>query len=314
MVTVLHHSRAEAVAALAARFPDVAFVEVPQQGEVAPDVHGDVLLTTAFGTETLVDTLSRGVRWVHTIGTGVDRFPVEAIHDDQVLTCSRGASAIPIAEWVLAMMLAYEKRLPDAWLTAPPVPPRRWHQYEMGGLHGRTVAVLGLGSIGVEVARRAFAFGMHVRGVRRTHGAPAPLDGIEMVGSAAEAVEGAHHVVVATPLTPATRHLVDAALLARFSPGAHLVNIARGGVVDHDALRVALDDGTVASASLDTVDPEPLPDGHWLYTHPKVRLSPHISWATPDSMPHLYSLFEANLRRYLAGEPLDGLVDRAERY
>lgn len=314
MTTVLHHPRAEAMAALARRFPQVRFVEVPMQGELPADVRGDVLLTTAIGADTLVETLERGVRWVHTIGTGVDRFPVEAVHDDQVLTCSRGASAIPIAEWVLATMLAFEKRLPDAWLTAPPEPPRRWHQFDMGGMFGQTVAVLGLGSIGVEVARRALAFGMHVRGVRRTPGATAPLPGVELVATPAEAVREARHVIVATPLTPATRHLVDGALLAACTPGVHLVNIARGGVVDHDALRVALDDGTVACASLDTVDPEPLPEGHWLYAHPKVRLSPHISWCTPEAMPHLYSLFEANLARYLAGEPLEGIVDRAERY
>lgn len=314
MVTVLHHPRAEAMTGVAARFPDVTFVPIPMTGELPPDVRGDVVLTTAIGADTLVDALARGVRWVHTIGTGVDRFPVEAVHDDQVLTCSRGASAVPIAEWVLAMMLAFEKRLPDAWLTAPPEAPRRWHQYDCGGLHGETVAILGLGSIGVEVARRALAFGMHVRGVRRTAGATAPFAGVELVGTAAEAVQGARHVVIATPLTPATHHLVDAALLGALTPGAHLVNIARGGVVDHDALRVALDDGTVACASLDTVDPEPLPEGHWLYSHPGVRLSPHISWCTPDAMPHLYTLFEQNLARFLAGEPLEGVVDRAARY
>ena len=212
------------------------------------------------------------------------------------------------------MMLAFEKHLPEAWLTAPPEPPRRWHQFANGGLHGETVAVLGLGSIGVEVARRALAFGMRVRGVRRTVGAPPPLPGVELVASPAEAVRGARHIVVATPLTPATHHLVDAALLAACTPGAHLVNIARGGVVDHDALRVALDDGTIAGASLDTVDPEPLPAGHWLYSHPGVRLSPHISWCTPHAMPHLYAMFADNLARFLAGAPLEGTVDRAARY
>jgi len=314
MVTVLHHTRPDAMASLAARFPDIAFVPIPMTGELPDDVRGDVVLTTAMGADTLVAALERGVRWVHTIGTGVDRFPVEAIHADQVLTCSRGASAIPIAEWTIAMMLAFEKQLPHSWITGPPTPPRRWHQADLGGLYGATVAILGLGSIGVEVARRALAFGMRVRGVRRRTGSPPPLDGVELVSSAADAVEGARHIVVATPLTPRTHHLVDAALLARCSPGAHLVNIARGGIVDQDALRLALDDGTIACASLDTVDPEPLPEGHWLYTHRSVRLSPHISWCMPSAMPLLYSTFGDNLARYLAGAPLEGIVDRTERY
>ncbi len=314
MVTVLHHTRPDAMASLVTRFPDVAFVPIPMTGVIAPDVRGDIILTTAIGAETLVDALSRGVRWVHTIGTGVDRFPVDAVQESQVLTCSRGASAIPIAEWTLAMMLAFEKRLPDSWITAPPVAPGRWHQADNGGLFGATVAILGLGSIGVEVAGRALAFGMHVRGVRRTGGAPSPLAGIELVTTAADAVAGAQHVVIATPLTPKTHHLVDASLFAQFAPGAHLVNIARGAIIDQDALRVALDDGTLACASLDTVDPEPLPDDHWLYTHARVRLSPHISWCMPSAMPLLYQMFGENLGRYLAGTPLAGIVDRGERY
>ena len=172
----------------------------------------------------------------------------------------------------------------------------------------------GLGSIGVEVAKRALSFGMHVRGIRRRVDAPAPLSGVELVDSPAAAVAGARHIVIATPLTPATRHLVDRELLGHLTPGAHIVNIARGGIIDQDALRVALDDGTVACASLDTVDPEPLPMGHWLYAHPRVRLSPHVSWSVPTSMDLLYEMFAANLTRYVAGEPLEGIVDRAERY
>jgi phosphoglycerate dehydrogenase-like enzyme len=313
MVTVLHHTNADAMAAVRARFPEVAFVPIPASGPLPDGVRGDVLVTPPINSANLPEVLDRGVTWIHVTGTGVDRFPLELIHGDRVLTCSRGASAIPIAEWTMAMMLAFTKRLPDAWITAPPEAPRRWHQYDCGTLHGATLGILGLGSIGVEVARRAVAFGMHVKGVRR-HAGPSPLAGVEVVATAAAAVDGADHVVVATPLTPATHHLVDAALLARFRPGAHLVNIARGGVVDEQALRVALDHGTLACASLDTVDPEPLPAGHWLYSHPKVRLSPHISWAAPGTMPVMYELFADNLARYLAGEPLDGLVDRDARY
>ncbi len=314
MVTVLHHTRPDAMASLREQFPQVSFVPIPTTGELPADTQGEVLLSTAIGADTLVAALDRGVKWVHTIGTGVDRFPVEDVHDDQVLTCSRGASAVPIAEWTLAMMLAFEKNLPDAWITAPPEPPKRWNQADHGGLYGSTVAILGLGSIGIEVAKRALAFGMHVRGVRRRVDAPSPLPGVTLVDSAAEAVAGARHVVIATPLTPSTRHLVDRELFGRFAPGAHLVNIARGGIIDQEALRVALDDGTIACASLDTVEPEPLPAGHWIYVHPQVRLSPHISWCVPSAMPLLYDMFAENLTRYLTGDPLEGVVDRAQRY
>jgi len=92
------------------------------------------------------------------------------------------------------------------------------------------------------------------------------------------------------------------------------VNIARGGLIDQDALRVALDDGRVAVASLDTVEPEPLPAGHWLYSHPRVRLTPHVSWSSPEGGRRIFELFLENLGRYLQGEPLEGVVDPVERY
>ncbi len=124
----------------------------------------------------------------------------------------------------------------------------------------------------------------------------------------------ADHLVLTAPATEATRHLVDAAALAVVKPGVHLVNIARGSLVDQDALRAALDDGRVAMASLDTVDPEPLPDGHWMYDHPGVRLTPHISWSMPGALDHLYDSFLGNLVRRSRGEPLHGTVDVAAGY
>jgi phosphoglycerate dehydrogenase-like enzyme len=97
-------------------------------------------------------------------------------------------------------------------------------------------------------------------------------------------------------------------------PGVHVVNIARGALVDQDALRAALDDGRVAMATLDTVEPEPLPEGHWLYSHPKVRLSAHVSWASPAGMARTLEIFVENLRRYAAGEPVQHVVDADEGY
>jgi phosphoglycerate dehydrogenase-like enzyme len=96
--------------------------------------------------------------------------------------------------------------------------------------------------------------------------------------------------------------------------GVHLVNIARGSLVDQDALHAALDDDTVACATLDTVDPEPLPAGHWMYTHPKVRLTAHVSWYTPQLQQTAVEIFAENLRRYLEGEQLLYVVDAVEGY
>jgi phosphoglycerate dehydrogenase-like enzyme len=180
-------------------------------------------------------------------------------------------------------------------------------------VEGTTVAIVGLGGIGAAVAQRALAFGMEVRALRRTD-APSPIDGVQIVHSLDDLLPGAAHVVLAAPATARTRHLIDADAFAKMTPGTHLVNIARGSLVDQDALRVALDDGTVAMATLDTVDPEPLPEGHWLYTHPQVRMTAHISWYTPQLQAAAIEIFIENIGRHRRGEPLLHVVDPHEGY
>jgi len=154
---------------------------------------------------------------------------------------------------------------------------------------------------------------MRVKALRRSDG-PRPVDGVAMVRSAAELVADADHVVLVAPLTDATRGIVDAELLGAMKPGVHLVNVARGPLVVEGDLRRALDDGIVARASLDTTDPEPLPAGHWMYGHPAVRVSPHISWSFPGAFSAMYEVFGENLGRYLDGQPLLSVVDPAHGY
>ena len=290
-------------------FPGIGITEVAGEGEPPLDVGGEVLLTQTWGTPNMEQVLARGVRWVHTYGTGVNRFPF-ALLGGRTLTCSRGASAVPISEWVLAVMLAFEKRLPDVWIEAPP---ERWNVASLGGLHGRTLGLIGFGGIAQAVATRALAFGMRVRALRRTH-APSPIEGVEVSPKLEEVLASADHLVVAAPATPRTHQMLDAAAFAALKPGAHLVNIARGDLIDQDALRDALDAGRIATASLDTVTPEPLPDGHWLYTHPRVRLSPHVSWSMPGALDGLIDPFIENLRRWQAGRELIDQVSVEEGY
>ena len=295
-----------------AAVPGVTTTVVSGNDPVADDVRGDVLVTAAAGSANIRDVLAHGVHWVHAFGTGVDRFPLDAL-DGRLLTCSRGASSIPISEWVLAVMLAFEKRLPDAWITEKP---QHWNfpaGGSLGTLYHRTLALVGLGGIGTAVAERALPFGMRVRALRRTR-TPSPIDDVEIVDTLEDLLRDADHVVVTAPATPETRHLLDPAAFAAMKRGVHLVNIARGALIDQDALRVALDDGTVARASLDTVDPEPLPEGHWLYSHPNVRLSAHVSWSMPDAADLLLAVFTENLRRYERGDEMLGVVDTAAGY
>ncbi len=289
--------------------PDVEIVEIPHEGELEERVTGEILLTPTWGSPNLAEVLARGVRWVHTYGTGVNAFPFEKL-GDRVLTCSRGASARAISEWVMAVMLAAEKQLPQSWLSEPPA---HWNLARLGSLEDRVLALVGFGGIAQAVARRALPFGMRMKALRRTT-APSPVEGGEIETSLAALLEDADHVVLAAPEPPATRHMIDEQAFGMMKPGVHLVNIARGGLVDQEALRHALDRGMVGLASLDCVEPEPLPAGHWLYGHPRVRLSAHVSWSAPRAHEGLIVPFVENLDRFRRGEPLIHVVDPDERY
>jgi phosphoglycerate dehydrogenase-like enzyme len=302
IVTVLGPYTDGLLPVLEASAPGEAFSPSP-----APDA--EIVVTVLPDPDELRAGLTPGVRWVHVLGAGVDGFPLEVV-GSRMLTCSRGASAPAIAEWVLAAMLAFEKHLPQSWIDAPPP---RWNLADLGGLRGRTLGLVGLGSIGIEIAKRALAFDMRVVAVRRSD-APSPLPGVSIITELPQLLAASDHLVLAAPSTARTRHLFDAEAFASMKQGVHVINVARGTLIDQEALRAALDSGQVAMASLDVVDPEPLPEGHWLYGHQRVRLSPHISWSSPDSGLRTLELFIENLRLYRGGEELHGRVDPKEGY
>lgn len=305
-VRVFNQLGPRATEAIAATVPDVEVIEIGADPPSA-DLRADVLFG-GWGRHTL--EYARRVGWVHLAGTGIDSFPPE-LFEGRTVTNARGASAIPISEFVLAAMLAFEKRLPETWVHEPP---EHWNFAPLGWLNTRTLGLIGLGGIGLAIAERALPFGMRVHALRRHHDQPSPVDGVVVARSLEELLPEADHLVLAAPATRRTRHIINAKTLKLVKPGVHLVNIARGALVDQDALRDALDDGRVAMATLDTVEPEPLPEGHWLYSHPQVRLSAHVSWASPAGMERTLEIFLDNLRRYANGKPLLHLVDPDEGY
>ena len=306
---VLSHFPRDGIRWIEDDFPEIEIVAIPAEGPLEENLEGEILLTYAFGSPNIQDVLPRGIRWVHTIGAGIDGFPLEGL-GDRIFTCSRGVSSVPIAEWTLAVMLAFEKQLPEMWITAPP---ERWNWAQLGSLAGRNLSILGLGGIGQAIATRALAFGMHVKGIRRTQ-EPCPVKGVNLAEDLSQLVYDADHLVIAAPATTKTKHIIGEKTLAQGKPRLHLVNVARGDLVDQEALRTALDDGRVARASLDVATPEPLPEGHWLYHHPRVRLSPHVSWSMPNAVDHLVESFVHNLRLYLDKKPLKGLVSIEHGY
>jgi len=240
-------------------------------------------------------------RWVQLPGTGIDAYP-EWMFDVPCVTTAAGLNAPFIAEFVMATMLGFEKRFPEAWIKAAD----DWKPRMSGTLHGKRLALAGVGAVGTAVARHALGFGMHVVALRRT--LAAPMDGVQAVIDPMRLAPMADHLVLCMPSTPQTRHVVNEAFLAACRPGLHVVNVARGDLIDQEALLRGLDDGTVARASLDVATPEPLPDKHPLYTHPKVRLTPHLAWSAPGAVDKLLDFFVGQLGLFITGQPLKNRV------
>jgi len=248
------------------------------------------------------------LRWIYSASAGIDFYPPWLL-DGPPVSCGRGVASDEIAEYVIAAILTRTKDLDSVRARSR----SDWKQAQLGRVRGSTVGIVGLGAIGSAVADRALGLGARVTAVRR-RSLPSTIPGVELLADIADVVESADHLVLSLPATASTRALLDARLLSRVKPGAHLINIARGSIVDQNALLDALDNGPLGFATLDVTDPEPLPEGHPLYTHPKVRLTPHVSSNYQAVRQVLFEKVSENLSRFARGEPLGDLVDPAAGY
>lgn len=250
------------------------------------------------------------LRWIQAIGSGVGQYVSARLPDgDIVLTNGAGIGAPPIAEWVLARVLQIIKLLPQHDANA------REHRWEMalgGQLQGKTMAVVGLGAIGRETARRARAFGVRVLGVRRSwrEGLTDP-DADELFGPQhlTEVVGRSDIVVLAAPGTDENDNLFDAAMFAAMKPGSIFVNVARGTLVDEAALIDALERGHLRAAAIDVARSEPLPPEDPLWSAPNLYISPHSSTSQEGYAERAFDLFCRNFERFVRGEPLENVVD-----
>ncbi|WP_107676420.1 NAD(P)-dependent oxidoreductase [Agrobacterium sp. LAD9] len=248
------------------------------------------------------------LRWIQVGAAGLDAFPRWFFHDLPI-SSGRGIQSTGIAEYVLAAILLHEKRLDRTVARSP----ADWREYPLGGLAGKTVGLLGFGAIGSAVAQRALAFGTRVLVYRRSADAPG-IPGVERAATLEQLAAESDHLVIASALTPETRNIVGSRFLSHGKPGQHLINVSRGAHIDQEALVTALDAGILAAATLDVTDPEPLPEGHPIYTHPKIRLTPHTSGQTERFDDLLTAKLFANLDRFLAGRPLIDQVDPERGY
>ncbi|RPI12782.1 MAG: D-2-hydroxyacid dehydrogenase [Lysobacterales bacterium] len=259
------------------------------------------------------------IRWIQSYSAGVERcVGIPALAERDVLLTNMQRVAGPVmAEHVLAMMLAWARglhfyvpeRMAGRWTRELPPPGR------MLTLEGKTVLVVGLGGIGLEVARRAHALGMKVTATRASGREGPPF--VSYVGLPDELLKlaaGADFVVNTAPLTPQTRGLFDAKFFAAVKPGAFFVNVGRGGSVVQPDLVAALQSGRLGGAGLDVTDPEPLPADSPLWKLPNVILTPHVSAASDLGDDARFAIAVENLRRYVAGERMLSVVDVAKGY
>ena len=256
------------------------------------------------------------LRWVHTFSAGVDRFvPELAGHERVLLTNNSGAYDVPIAEHVIAMIFAAAKKVPEH-LAA-----QGRHEWQRESPHaevrGATLVILGLGSIGTELARLAAGVGMRVVGIRRDARADRPVPGVAAIlppERLADAAKEADYLAVTAALTPQTKGMVSAEVLGALKPTAWVVNIARGPIVDEAALIAALAEKRIGGAALDVFDTEPLPADSPLWSLESAIITPHISNSSPRLRERSLALVTENVRRLKAGEPLLNLVDRTIGY
>lgn len=245
------------------------------------------------------------VRWLQSGAAGLDDAAFQRVAAKGVAITANDAAAIPIAEYVLAEVLAvFQNQAARRKAQAE----RRWDRLSFREIAGTTWLIVGLGSIGNAVATRAKAFEATVLGIRRDPAKGGTADEIAGIDALPRLLPRADVVVIATPLTDATTHLVDAAFLAGLKPGAVLVNIARGKVVDEAALLASLERGRPAHAVLDVFSTEPLPAQSPFWAHPRVTVTAHAAARGDGFLARGDRLFLDNLARFRAGEPLRNLA------
>jgi phosphoglycerate dehydrogenase-like enzyme len=300
-------------------FPQHTFLDVWDRDGLREALPQGDAAFAAFVDRDIVHSLTR-LKWVQAPAVGVGHLlSEELIASPIVLTSARGVRARAIAEHVMGMAIALARQLP--WVMAK----QRAHEWaldeiEASGsirtLYNRRIGIIGLGSIGLEVARAASAFGMRVVAIRKRidEARPPFVDEVLPPERLTELLAASDVLVLSAPLTPQTRQLINRERLAVTKPGAFLINVGRGKLIDDEAVAEAVRSGQLGGAALDVFTREPLDPASPLWDLPNVIVTPHMSGAMEDYWTPLVALFAENLRRFERGEPLLNVVDKKAGY
>ncbi len=282
--------------------PEGVAADVWTGGEQLPDSADQVeFVVLPFGVpESRLPVLAKlpRLRVIQLMSAGAERM-LPYVPAGVTLCNARGAHDPAVAEWIVAVILAELRHLPE-FVTAQQA--GTWHAIPSEPLAGQTVLIVGYGSIGEATEHLLAPFGVRVERVAR-HARP----GVSSLDDLPALLPRADIVILLVPVTPATTRLADARFLGRMHDHALLVNAARGSIVDTAALLAELNSGRLRAA-LDVTDPEPLPAGHPLWSAPNLLLTPHVAGASTDAIPRVQAIAAAQLARYAAGEPLANVV------
>ena len=302
------------VDALRARFPLINFIHATNKEERAEGLRGCDAAYTWILNDAELDSAPQ-LKWVHTSAVAVETLCLPELFARGIaVSNTRGVQAVPIAEHVMTVVLSLAKQMPFVLENQRIA---KWAQNEFMGerlpwlLKGRTLGLVGVGTIGSEIAKRAEAFGMRVIALRRrpAYGVIGHVERVYGKDQLDEFLGQSYVLVVAAPLTPETQGLLDAPAFAQLPKGAIVVNVGRAKIVDTDALIDALKTGHLGGASLDVFPQEPLPADHPLWTTPNVILTPHTSGFRQGHWDEVVELFADNIQRWLRGEPLKYRVE-----
>jgi phosphoglycerate dehydrogenase-like enzyme len=294
-----------------ALFPDLTVNVVDHHSKVDPYIDAaDVLMT--FGPMLSEDVLprARNLKWIQALGTGVDGITDRpSLGKDVIVTNLHGVHGPPVSEAAFMSMLALSRQLPRSVRNQVA---HVWDRFPARLLKDKTVGIFGIGVIAEELAPKCKAFGMKVVGISSAKRAVAGFDMVYARDDLVEAVRDLDYLVLLTPLSPATLKSIDAKVLAAMKPGAYLVNLARGGVVDEAALIDALKAKRIAAAALDVFAQEPLPPDHPFWDMDNVIITTHQGGFCDVYVKFAMPVIEANLRRVLAGDTA-GMINLVKR-
>ncbi|MGQ4596527.1 NAD(P)-dependent oxidoreductase [Nocardia sp. R6R-6] len=300
--------------------PTLVEKAILESGATIADLEDARGLIWVGGPGEFPDELPAGVEWVQLPAAGIEDWFTAGIfakHPNIQFTSAAGAFAASVAEHALMLLLAGVRYLPEHLRAGG------WRQQDffphVGTLRGKTVTIVGAGGIGRALIPMLIPLGAHIIAVNRS-GRPVTEFGLP---DTIETISADHigriwprtdHVVIAAPATPATRHLIGADELARLKPSSWIINVARGSLIDTDALVAALASGAIGGAGLDVTDPEPLPDGHPLWVLPNAIVTPHDSNPPQLRFAAFADHVGANVLRFVNGRPLLAPIDPVRGY